>query len=111
MDVDVSTRAELAVGILHVDGRRLDRALGPSTVWQSGHLPPDLRADAAHGEDLARWAPIGFLAPQEAARLADTWSAALPPLGRGISGYLRVRVDTPPMFGACAQSARSTAWR
>lgn len=103
MTVDVvgTARAELAAGLLQSDTAPLDavvrlrRLLHPSTVWQSGDLPPQLRGDLAHGDELARWSPPGPLTPEATERLADAWSAALPQLDRGMRGYLRIRVDLP----------------
>ncbi|WP_212612501.1 hypothetical protein [Pseudonocardia hierapolitana] len=94
MTADVSIRAELAARILRVDGQRPDRPPGLSTVWRSGHLPPELPGDTSHGEDQARWAPPGAPSPRAADRLVDPWAAALP-LNVGMRGYLGACVNRP----------------
>jgi hypothetical protein len=113
----VSARAELAAGLLLTDEPWPDRAtviaqatdelrrrLHSTSVWQSGYLPPELRGDVAYGEGVVRWSPRDDVTPDEALLLETAWSAALPPLDRGLMvgppplrmrGYLRVRVDSP----------------
>ncbi len=104
----MSARSELAAGILLVDDPWPDRAtvigraeedlrsrLHPSTVWQSGYLPPELRGGLAYGEEIPRWSARDDVTPEEAHVLEAAWSAALPPLDRGMRRYLRLRVDSP----------------
>ena len=103
------SRADLAAGILlggsagsdldDVTSRAagaLEAALGPSAVWQPGHLPPDLRGDRAFGVELPRWRSSSTMSPPERAALASAWRDALPDLvRRWRPNFLRVRVDTP----------------
>jgi hypothetical protein len=104
----MSARVELAAGLLlsgdiwpdraSVIGQATDqlrRRLHPTSVWQSGYLPPELQGRVAYGEEVARWAPRDDVAPDEAQLLETAWSAALGPLDRGMRRYLRVRVDSP----------------
>ena len=104
----MSARAELAGGLLLTDYPWPDRAtviaqatdelrrrLNPTTVWQSGYLPPELRGRIAYGEEVVRWSSRDDVTPDEAHLLETAWSAALPPLDRGMRDYLRVRVDSP----------------
>ena len=104
----MSARAELAGGLLLTDYPWPDRAtviaqatdelrrrLNPTSVWQSGYLPPELRGRIAYGEEVVRWSSRDDVTPDEAHLLETAWSAALPPLDRGMRNYLRVRVDSP----------------
>jgi hypothetical protein len=104
----VSGGSEIAAGLLLADERwpdritataqatdELRRRLHPSTVWQSGYLPPDLRGRVAYGQELPRWRAPDDMTPEEEQALEAAWSAALPPLDRGMRRYLRVRVDSP----------------
>jgi hypothetical protein len=104
----VSTRTELAAGILLADVPASDRqwviadaanafdlALNRSAVWQSGFLPPDLRGDRAYGDELPRWQAGIAVTSEEEAAINAAWDSAMPPLGRGMSQYLRARVEGP----------------
>lgn len=103
----MSVRATLAAGILRnliiLPGARTDsnyvsglltEALTPSAVWQSGHLPPELRGEKAHGHPLPRWHSV-TLTPDQSKALNLAWRRALPKRGKGMRNYLRLRVDTP----------------
>lgn len=104
----MSARSEIAAGILLTDNPWPDRAtviaratdelrrrLHPSTVWQSGDLPPPLRGDVAYGAEIVRWSARHDVTSDEAQALESAWLAALPPLDRDMRGFLRLRVDTP----------------
>lgn len=103
----MSIRAELAAGIVPdiepssdqdvVPGQAaelLAAALTPTTVWQSGYVPLELRGEKAYGQSLRRWRSTTLTSGQR--RLLDTaWSRALPERGYGMRNFLRLRVNTP----------------
>ena len=104
----MSARSEIAAGLLLTDDPRPDRPtviaqatdelrrrLDPTSVWQSAYLPRELQGAVAYGEEIPRWSALNDVTPDEAQLLDSAWSAALPPLDRGESFYLRVRVDSP----------------
>ena len=104
----MNPRVELAAGLILTDHPwpdrgsviaqatdELRRLLHPTSVWHSADLPPELRGDVAYGEQVVRWSPRDDVTPDEAQLLETAWSAALPPLDRGMRHYLRVRVDSP----------------
>ncbi|HMJ78165.1 MAG TPA: hypothetical protein VK507_19445, partial [Iamia sp.] len=106
----MSARSEMAAGLLLAGdpwsdgGTVMARAendlrlyLHPSTVWLSADLPAELRGEVAHGQEIPRWRAADDLVvdSEEQRALETVWSAALPPLDRGMRRYLRVRVDSP----------------
>jgi len=104
----VSARSEMAAGLLLTDDPwpdrptviahatdELRRRLHPTSVWQSAYLPRGLRGAVAYGEEIPRWSALNDVTPDEAQLLESAWSAALPPLDREKSLYLRLRVDSP----------------
>lgn len=105
----MSTRATLAAGIvsdLILPGSRPDfdnvvellkRELTPSAVWQSGHLPAELRGEIAYGNSLPRWRSVTLTRDQDRT-LDSAWRKALPKRGKGMRDYLRLRVNGPAEF-------------
>src|SRR5437660_5971478 len=98
----MNDRAELAAGLLLADDSAPDPAsaiaevteglrirLNPTSVWQSGDLSPELRGDAAYGQEVVRWSPPERVTPDEAEQLETAWSDALPPLDPETDRYLR----------------------
>ena len=71
----------------------LARILGGSAVWVPGRLPADPHNFATFGDDLPRYRPVGDLSPDEAAAIAEAWSAVLAEHVPGERQFLRLRVD------------------
>ncbi|MFC0682800.1 CHAT domain-containing protein [Lysobacter korlensis] len=101
-----STRAALAAGIvtdLIPPGVRRDsdyvtgvlvESLTASAVWQSGHIPQELRGEKAYGAPLPRWRS-GALKAAQVDTFDAAWQNALPQRGKGMGDYLRLRVNSP----------------